>query len=173
MNIFALDLDPRRAAQMQNDKHVVKMTLETTQLLSGVLTSFNVSAPYAPTHLNHPCAIWARTSRGNFQWLLHHGLALAEEYSYRYGADRAHKCRAIILGMTKYAPQLEFNQEDFTPFAQAMPDQYRHDDAVRAYRAYYVGEKMFTLMTKNGITIVIPATWTRRGKPLWIMMRKS
>ena len=36
MNIFVLDENPQIAAQMHNDKHVVKMILETAQLLCGV-----------------------------------------------------------------------------------------------------------------------------------------
>ena len=38
MNIFVLDWDVRKCAQYHNDKHVVKMILETAQLLCGVLT---------------------------------------------------------------------------------------------------------------------------------------
>lgn len=46
-----------------------------------------------------------------------------------------------------------------TPFAQAMPEQYRGPDAVQAYRRYYVAEKM-TLRGR-------PVTWTRRERPAW------
>ena len=81
MNIFVLSEDPIEAAQMQCDQHVVKMTLETAQMLC---TPFpNGSAPYKHTHYNHPCNVWVRESKANFIWLCDHGDALAQEYTDR------------------------------------------------------------------------------------------
>ena len=65
MNIFVLDNDPFKAAEYQCDKHVVKMVLETAQLLC----SAHETAPYKRTHYNHPCAIWTRSSLSNYMWL--------------------------------------------------------------------------------------------------------
>jgi hypothetical protein len=36
------------------------------------------------------------------------------------------------------------------PFAQAMPDQYKNSDAVRAYRDYYIYEKSRFAKWKTG-----------------------
>lgn len=130
MNIFALNDNPVLAAQMQCDKHVVKMVLETAQMLSTV-----VGGPYKPTHVNHPCTIWARTSQGNFNWLVAHGLALCNEYTRRYG--KRHKCQEIIenIGFTADCSHIPLGPR--TPFAQCMPEQFRQPNAVLAYRAYY------------------------------------
>ena len=131
---------------MQCDKHVVKMTLETTQLLSTALHKHGVSGPYKMTHENHPCTIWAATNRENFIWLGKHGLALCKEYTKRYG--KIHKCQDIIEGNV-----ICFNgvlpEGKMTDFVQAMPEQYRQVDPVEAYRAYYKGEKSRFAKWKN------------------------
>lgn len=149
MNVFVLDLDPERAAQMQCDKHVVKMVLETAQLLCAAFPEG--SAPYKRTHYNHPCAKWTRESIDNFVWLVGHGLALSDEYTYRYG--KQHKSHAAILWCMQHTHLLDIPAVGLTPFAQAMPDQYKRPDAVDAYRAYYRGGKAEI------------ATWNRSRKP--------
>ena len=85
MNIFVLDYNPKRAAQMQCDKHVVKMPLETAQILCSAFEPG--TAPYKRTHYNHPCSVWGRESKVNYKWLIEHGLALSDEYTYRYGKN--------------------------------------------------------------------------------------
>ena len=137
MNIFALDSSQVKAAQMQCDKHVVKMVLETAQLLCS---AFPVgSAPYRRTHYNHPCAVWTRASRHNALWLAEHGLALAEEYGHRYG--KQHASESVILWCIRNLSQADLPIGPVTLFAQAMPDEYKCADPVKAYRAYYRGAK--------------------------------
>jgi hypothetical protein len=88
MNIFFLDEDPTLSAQYHVDKHVVKMILETAQLLCGVhhaTSQITDQVPYKLSHKNHPCAIWARTSLSNYLYLCELGLELCKEYTYRYG----------------------------------------------------------------------------------------
>lgn len=147
MNIFVLDADPVRAAQWQCDRHVIKMTLETAQLLCSVHHFFGYKAPYKKTHINHPCAVWARESLANYEWLLAHGKALGEEYTARYG--KIHKSVSAMPDPIKELPDIEL-----TPFVLAMPSQYWSDSAVKSYRAYYKG-------AKNKF-----ATWIR-NKPDW------
>lgn len=91
MNIFVLDYCPVKSAQMQCDRHVVKMPLETAQLLCSAYPNDN--APYKRTHYNHPCSIWARKSENNYLWPIEHGLALCLEYNFRYGKN--HKSREV------------------------------------------------------------------------------
>jgi hypothetical protein len=81
MNIFVLSRNPRRAAEQHCDKHVVKMILETAQLLYSAHPDKPHEAAYKRTHANHPCAIWARTSLANYQWLCALGFWLCQEYS--------------------------------------------------------------------------------------------
>lgn len=134
MNIFVLDTDPVKAAQAQCDAHVVKMTLESAQMLSSVLPE-NL-APYRRTHYRHPCSVWARATEGNFLWLAEHGLALADEYQFRYG--KVHKSRAVIEECLKNRPSLPAGR---TEFAQAMPDGLKRPDPVEAYRLFYIEDK--------------------------------
>ncbi len=151
MNIFVLDNCPEFAAKYQCDKHVVKMVLETAQLLC----SAHETAPYKRTHYNHPCAIWTRSSMGNYDWLVRHGLALAREYTFRY--NKIHKSTEVIEWAMLNKPNIL--DLGLLPFAQAMPDQYKNpDDVVSAYRNYYMNEKARI------------ATWTKTETPYWYVV---
>lgn len=145
MNIFVLDRDPKIAAQMMCDKHVVKMVLEAAQMLSTIQHKNGMEPPYKPTHANHPCTRWAGTSTQNYSWLWHHGMSLCEEYTHRYG--KTHKCQQLITGPLATVPPLP--SDVMTPFAQAMPEQHKRPDAVEAYRQYYIHEKARFAKWKN------------------------
>lgn len=154
MNIFVLDYDPIKAAQMQCDKHVVKMILETAQLLCSIYPAN--TAPYKRTHYNHPCAVWTRESIANYTWLYNHGIALCEEYSYRY--NKIHKSQSIILwckNNIKYEHFIKGN--DLTPivFPKCMPEECKVNDVVESYRKYYKTHKKDI------------AKWTKRDIPNW------
>jgi len=150
MNIFVLHHDPQVAAEMACDKHVVKMILETAQMMCTVVAAHDIHPPYRATHAKHPCTVWASESRTNWQWLTDYGLSLSAEYTKRY--DKTHKSQGVI----EWCRDQNINLPDtqLTPFAQAMPPQYRNDCAVTAYRAYYHGEKSHI------------ATW-KTEKPHW------
>ncbi len=152
MNIFVLDYNPVKAAQFQCDKHVVKMPLESAQILCS---AFDPGiAPYKRTHYNHPCSIWARKSRDNYIWLIQHGLALCEEFTYRY--KKNHKSREVILWCQKKNKQLNFETEVKTNFTLCFDDKYKIGNAVESYRQYYKVEKKEI------------AKWTKcRQKPSW------
>lgn len=150
MNIFALSYCPDESARWQHDKHVVKMVLETAQMLAtnaSLVPEWNEHCSgvklYAPAYVNHPCTIWARQSLGNFRWLCLHGQSLYREYDYRFGGP--HKSYEQVI---KPLLDLSFNSFDFgslkmTPFAVAMPDEYKvPGNAVQSYRNYYVAEKL-------------------------------
>jgi hypothetical protein len=134
MNIFVLDPSPETAAQMHCDRHVVKMILESTQILSTVMHQNGLQGPYRPTHKHHPCVRWAGESKENFEWLRRLLASLCAEYTLRYG--KTHKCQQYLDSLS-----CELPDTGLTPFAQAMPPQYRDGDPVRAYRRYYMGEK--------------------------------
>ena len=130
MNIFILDTNPEIAATYHADKHVNKMILESAQMLSTVL-----DGPYKPTHRNHPCTLWVGRSRANAEWLWHLADMLNIEYRERYDKNVNHKSWDIIepmWGKIKTLPDL-----GLTPFAQAMPEEYKDNDPVVAYRRYY------------------------------------
>jgi hypothetical protein len=137
MNIFFLSFNPRIAAEHHCDKHVVKMILETAQLL---YTAHEVLPPgaYKKTHLNHPCAIWTRESKDNYKWLCQLGLALCKEYTFRYG--KIHKTQAHIEWLTANIPDLP--DVGVTEIRQAMPPEYKRPNPVEAYQTYYRENKL-------------------------------
>ena len=139
MNIFVLSLDPVEAAQMMCNKHIVKMVVESAQLLCTASALRGIDVPYKPTHGGHPCAKWTSLSPHNQSWLQDHFDALCTEYTNRYGrvhktehVIREHRSRLFLSGDHKQA----------TAFAQAMPDEFRvPGDPVSAYRRYYISAK--------------------------------
>ena len=91
MQIFASYSCPYLSAAALDDKRVVKMCVETAQILSTVMHMYGrPDAPYKSTHKNHPCVLWAAESQVNYAWLVRHFMALLDEYTGRYG--RVHKC---------------------------------------------------------------------------------
>ena len=155
MNIFLLDTDTRKCAQYHCDKHVVKMILETAQLLCGVHhvtnqvpTNYQTTTeqvPYKLSHKNHPCAIWSRESLSNYLYLCDLGLELCKEYTYRYG--KRHKSQDVIEWCIVNKPNIV--DKGFTEPARAMPDEYKVDSIVESYRNYYIGEKLKIAVWKN------------------------
>ena len=135
MNIFYLDRDPAEAARMQCDRHVVKMILETAQLLSTAHHELDGESPaYKPTHKNHPSAVWVRSSAAAYGWAWKHLRALGVEYYKRYG--KHHKTireHITALGRLPY----NIPEGDFTDPPQCMYDDCKHEDTVIAYQQYY------------------------------------
>ena len=140
MNIFYLDEDPEVAAIMQYNKHVVKMILESAQMLCTAHHELldEPDVPYKPAHVNHPSTIWCRQNTRHYFWLYEHMLALGHEYTHRYG--KVHKsitkCKDFLA-----TPPRHIQGEEFTQPPQAMPDEFKSDCAIHAYWAYYIGEK--------------------------------
>jgi len=154
MNIFFLDYDVKKCAQYHCDKHVVKMILETAQLLCGahhVVSKDVENVPYKLSHKNHPCAIWTRESLSNYLYLCELGLELCNEYTYRYG--KRHKSQDVIAWCILNRPKI--SDVGFTEPPKAMPDDYKVDCVIQSYRNYYMG-------AKSGF-----AVWKNREKPLW------
>ena len=143
MNIFYLDKCPVKAAQLQYNKHVVKMILESAQMLCTAHHCYGdrdqkENVPYKQAHLNHPSTIWARQSRSTYMWLYEHMLALGHEYTRRY--NRKHltiiKCEKFLA-----KPPVHIQGDEFTQPPQAMPDEYKCNCAIHAYWQYYVHDK--------------------------------
>lgn len=145
MNIFILDLDMKRCAEYMVDSHCTKMILEHSQMLSTACRLSGLEVGYKITHLNHPCNIWARTSLSNWLYLRDLTKSIHEEWQYRYGHAKNHKAYDVVLSLP--VPRLPDN--GMTPFAQAMPVQYRGTNAVNAYRSYYNGDKRHLFKWKN------------------------
>lgn len=157
MNIFVLDEFPQLAAQYHCDAHVVKMILESAQLLSTAYRFYNPNAAeqicYKSTHINHPCSRWVRESKKNFEWLKKLMLGLEEEWKYRWNhpESKRHGSMWVLDSISSN----NFPDKELTPFILAMPECYKNEDPVTAYRNYY--------KSKDHLL-----KWKRRGAPFWI-----
>jgi hypothetical protein len=167
MNIFYIHTDPVIAAQAMTDKHVVKMILESAQLLSTAhraldgkefiqlsksgarLRKWNHpdahmdATLYKSTHLNHPSGIWVRQSADNYMWLYNHFIALSEEYYQRY--NKRHASELLLSGLLSKVPT-NIARIGLTPMLVAITDTQWHvpNNPLQSYRNYYVGEKLKT-----------------------------
>lgn len=179
MNIFYLDHDVRKCAEMHNDKHVVKMILEYAQLLSTAhriidgAVSFGVSQSgrkkviyvladnrdpilYSATHINHPSAVWVRQSDKNYDWLFALFQALMDEYTHRYG--KVHACSKLEMYLARVPEGIP--QKPFTEPTPAMPDDVKVlNDSVASYRNYYIQNKTHL------------ANWKKRDVPDWYITK--
>ena len=196
MNLFILSLDPAKIAEYMMDKHIAKIILEAVQMLcttQRLLTATAAAAAagikececdpcvYKIAHKNHPVTIWCRASQANFIWTLDLIDAMHAEWKYRYGhpAHKQHKSYSVAQYLRRNVPPAEAFERIhvagvMTPFALAMPDEYKirssdtasrtgtsHGadiyDAVASYRSYYLSEP------KRRI-----AKWAKkREMPLW------
>ena len=143
MNIFYLDKCPDKAARLQYNKHVVKMILESAQMLCTAHHCYGdkdqvENVPYKQAHLNHPSTIWTRRSKSTYMWLYNHMIALGDEYKKRYGKTHLSitKCKDFLA-----IPPRHIQGDDWCQPPQAMPDEYKTDCSIQAYWNYYIGEK--------------------------------
>ena len=139
MNIFYLDKDPIAAAVVQYNKHVVKMILESAQMLCAAhhVLGNPDDVPYKLAHKNHPCTIWVRENSLHYDWLYEHMMALGDEYTARYNKTHMSidKCKHLNIH-PRNIPHEIFEQPP-----QCMPDEYKDECSVQAYWNYYIGEK--------------------------------
>ncbi len=162
MNIFFLDKDPKVSADLMHNKHVVKMILESAQMLCTAFHELGYSGdiPYKKAYVNHPMTIWTRTTGGNFNWLIKHAKRLCKIYTKQY--NRVHKTQAVIDWCDANKKDLIIfidNRLDKTIPPKCMPNEHKIDgdtitDVVHSYLNYYV-------MTK----IKKDSSWGYREKP--------
>lgn len=188
MNIFILDLDPVKAAQMLCDKHAAgKMCVESAQMLSTahrMLDGYVEKRPsksgkrmvnyyvhpdpeldrqlYNAVHFNHPCTVWTMQTTANYRWHFKHFIALCNEYKYRYGKTHLtdEKLRYVLA---KYPINLPKKKQ--TPFALAMQNEPQcifRNDPVKSYRAYY--------NTKQDRFKMV---WSKREVPEWMTLKSD
>lgn len=186
MNIFALSRNPVEAAQQMIDKHIIKMPTETCQMLHTNilymqyvkehgeepqlkdLKAFHLATEsnlMKPAMLNHPSTIWARQTYANWNWLYEHGLALCDEYTYRY--EKKHGTLDRILDCIPYFDVVfehNFSKKRLQPVSIAMDDKYRipnqmeipnWEHVIESYRHYYLEGKWRI------------AEWRKNRRPEW------
>ncbi len=172
MNIFYLDHDVTKCAEMHNDKHCVKMILEYAQLLSTAhrildgtvdigrgatgrkktiyrLPDDRDSILYSATHANHPSAVWVRQSPENYIWLSNMLLALCEEYTHRYGKIHKVERDGLCYVLFKNIPK-NIGNKGWSEPTPAMPDDVKvPGDSIASYRNYYIKNKTHLANWKN------------------------
>lgn len=187
MNIFVLDEDPHQAAKYHCNTHVVKMIIESAQMLStahrlldGHQIIVNRGRPWGRTrntkrwvfrndnfknrtfyqvaHVHHPCTVWTAASCDNYDWHYELFSGLCSEYRVRYPNGSHRTVRRIADKLRPFPKNIPYGPR--TAFPLAMPDKYKTDDPVESYRNFYIGEKM-------GF-----AKWTTRSMPYWIEERE-
>lgn len=175
MNIFYLDRDVRKCAQMHLDKHVVKMIIEYAQLMSTAhrycdgeeyidktangrkikrwrLNDGREAQLMKASHINHPSAIWLRQSKENYVWLYQMWVCLLQEYTFRYG--KIHACARLLDALAEIPHALQ--EKPFTEPTPAMPDECKiPGDSLGSYHKYYNERKAHF------------AKWTKRPVPVW------
>jgi hypothetical protein len=154
MNIFFLDRDPAKAAGYHCDQHIVKMAVEYAQLLSTALHETGSTLNewvYKPTHQHHPCSIWVAQSLSHWAWLWKLGHHVGNEYTRRY--HKIHQSTRVLrcLPVPNKLPELGWLSDP----PQAMPDEYKAENTVVAYRNFYLKDK------------VRFARWHKSTPPTW------
>ena len=170
MNIFVSDENPEKAAKNLDDKRVIKMILESTQLLCTAVNIHNGSqcTPYKSTHVNHPSSIWARETRGNWIWLWNHAYALCDRYQAAYG--KVHKCREVIINLVDDKMDEIIPDGPLTPFANCTSNKEKEisfkniSDPIEAYRRYLIA---------RWNTDKLKPKWTKRARPMWDKINKQ
>lgn len=179
MNIFVVDTSPVVSAQSLCDQHVVKMILESAQMLStnirilgtkpGICLSTTFPNIYKSTHQNHPSTVWARSAEG-FSWLLEHAEALCDEYTHRFG--KQHKTTQVIAEVRAGLSFIDFQKTDAGNYAIAIRkeilpvclvvDEHGLPDVPLTYRNYIKNYKRLFGSKRPRF-----AKWTKRSKPSW------
>jgi hypothetical protein len=185
LNLFILDEDAKKAAQLQCDKHVVKMILESAQILSTahrVLDGIIMRAPsksgktmskhwihpnpnldsilYKAVHVGHPCTVWTMQNDSNYIWHWAHFKGLCEEYTYRYG--KVHSSQTLLLDVLHEIPKnIPSGKMTKQPLAmQSNPECINKNDIVGSYRSFYQTKQERFRMA-----------WTKREVPEWFQVK--
>ncbi len=139
MNIFYINPDPIQAARELADDHIRKMQIESAQMLSVAHWENGSTAPYKPSHKNHPSTIWVRESIRHYNWLLLHGLIICDEFKQRYGKE--HKTKQVLEWLKDNKPELP--DLIFKEPPMCMPDEYKlSTGVVDSYRNFYIKDKV-------------------------------
>ena len=149
MNVFALDICPKKAAYYQCLKHRVKMPTETAQMLAFLFDEGKcpVSNSRKSRHYSHPASVWARQSKSNALWLLEHGFYLCDAYTDSY--IREHESRNHLNWIKENFNKLNIEDKGLTDFARCFSkwkDEFSKDkipDTIEAHRQFYFHDKIF------------------------------
>eukprot|EP00930_Biecheleria_cincta_P061015 TRINITY_DN46584_c0_g1_i1.p1 TRINITY_DN46584_c0_g1~~TRINITY_DN46584_c0_g1_i1.p1 ORF type:complete len:315 (-),score=57.47 TRINITY_DN46584_c0_g1_i1:115-1059(-) len=184
MNIFFLHMSPKQCAKMHANIHVVKMIVETAQLLCNVhrrqrehclppyMTQRQMARiPYkesASGHRKLGSMIWVAESLGNYRWAVQLGLELCNEYNAgrgrAAGKTSKHKTQKVLEWLRDHEPNFKIQRR--TPVRTkhlAMPARFKKaETSVQAYRDYYFSKRRTMEMV-----------WPAGKTPLWWEAKRS
>ena len=138
MNIFYINANPETAAQQLADDHIRKMQMESAQMCCTAHWAVGNEAPYKRAHFNHPSTKWTRESIHHYRWLVQHGLEICNEFIKRYG--KRHKTQDVLEWCRDNEPNIP--DAGFTPPPQCMPDEFKQEDTIKAYKRFYIEDKI-------------------------------
>lgn len=170
MNIFYLDVDPRKSAEYHCDAHLRKMVVEYAQLLCDQhwLSSDETDMKRAidnkffkPTHTTHPCTKWVGLNAYAYAYVYIMWEELQHLYLMRYAKQHGTLRLAeplLTLPRKLYntmtgdiEDEKEFPTPDLSPppmcfgktydYLKVGVDIADHDEVVSAYRNYYRAAK--------------------------------
>ena len=166
MNIFYVHKDPVVSAKMLIDKHVVKMIIESAQMLSTahrlldgeqyedktkagrrikrwrLSNKVNEDIIYKASHMKHPSTVWVMDNVLHYNWLYKHMIALNDEYKKRYNHTKNHVTIDKLGDILKHPPKNAKYNKMATDPKPAMPEHCKvPGDSVASYRKYYILEK--------------------------------
>lgn len=186
MNIFYLDNDPAKAAKDLVDKHIVKMPLESAQMLSTVHRlldgqtfeattlhkkkvlhllpgeTWNIDSNDQITIENQLCYKVAHAKHPSTVW------TMQSHSNYKWHVELF---SAMLKEFSARYGKIHSSQRllpflsnlpknipigDFTPPTPAMPEKYKTGDSLQSYRRYYAGDKWRF------------AKWKHQEIPMWI-----
>jgi len=160
MNIFYLHSDPKIAVEYLYDKHVVKMVLETAQLLCTAQQHYaeihnsNRYIPYKKAYYNHPSNKWVRESKANYEWLWNYFCAISGEYEKRYG--KVHMSFIKLYTAQMHIAPAGIPDLPFTQPPQCMPDEFKQKCSIQAYWNYYINAKKHIARGKEDLWVYRP-----------------
>lgn len=167
MNIFITNPDPTLSAIALDNRRLVKMVLETAQLLSTTchMLQLHDSGLYRKTHWNHPCAVFARKSLPNFKWLVEHGLALAQEFEHRF--SKVHASEENILLCYRVVMDAVADNRGLTAGWQETCNELIFSFNCSGFDTGDLFEDYRLCMRRKWDTDSMPPKWSCRGAPSW------
>ena len=159
MQLYVLDKNPSKAVEMLADCHIIKMCLETAQILSSVIEnnhltkSENLPKPYNP---NHP-VIKAIDNQFKINYVLDYNSELHKEYIRRF--NKPHAYFKLVKDYFDILKKSTTIKDDFS-FARDFKDfNSEKNDIVEAYREYYRYKK----------SIIKRWKYTNSVEPNWLL----
>ncbi len=140
-NIFILDEDLETSCQYHGNRQVLTCAFYPYKILYSIAEG---------KELDDEWFKWAKATKQNRDWLVRYGAAMVKEYGHRYPKFMPLYNLIAKLKLT------DLPDTELTAFPQVMPDVYKHENVIEAYRNYFVFECEDSFR------------WLNRDQPYWV-----